>query len=55
MKLEGKYIDEILKEITSKKILKKEQELRNAIKTSLDPARCILIRTYLEIIDIDKI
>lgn len=26
-------------------------EIRNAIKTSLDPARCILIRTYLEIID----
>jgi transposase len=49
--LEGKKIDEVLKEITSKKILKKEQELRNAIKTSLDPARCILIRTYLEIID----
>jgi transposase len=49
--LEGKNIDEILKEITSKKILNKEQELRNAIKTSLDPARCILIRTYLEIID----
>jgi transposase len=49
--LEGKNIDEILKEITSKKILKKEQELRNAIATSLDPARCILIRTYLEIID----
>ena len=49
--LEGKNIDEILKEITSKKILKKEQELRNAIVTSLDPARCILIRTYLEIID----
>lgn len=49
--LEGKKIDEILKEITSKKILRKEQELRNAIKTSLDPARCILIRTYLEIID----
>lgn len=49
--LEGKNIDEILKEITSKKILKKEQELRNALKTSLDPARSILIRTYLEMID----
>jgi transposase len=49
--LEGKNIDEILREITSKKILKKEQELRSAIKTSLDPARCILIRMYLEMID----
>ena len=49
--LEGKNIDEILMEITSKKIIKKEQELRNAIASSLDPARCILIRTYLEIID----
>ncbi len=49
--LEGRNIDEILKEITSKKVLKKEQELRNAIKTGLDPARSILIRTYLEMID----
>jgi transposase len=48
--LEGKNIDKILKEITSKKILKKEQELRNAIQTSLDPSRSILIRTYLELI-----
>jgi transposase len=49
--LEGKNIDEILKTITSKKILKKEQELRDAIKNSLDPARILMIRTYLELIE----
>ncbi|MDP2845180.1 MAG: IS110 family transposase [Candidatus Methanoperedens sp.] len=48
--LEGKNIDEILKTITSKKILKKEQELRDAIKNGLDPARILMIRTYLELI-----
>jgi transposase len=49
--LEGKNIDEILKMITSKKILKKEQELRQAVTSSLDPARILLIRTYLELIE----
>ncbi len=34
--LEGKNIDEILKLITSKRILKKEQELRKAVTNSLD-------------------
>ncbi len=48
--LEGKNIDEILKTITSKKILKKEQELREAIKNGLDPARILMIRIYLELI-----
>ena len=48
--LEGKNIDEILKTITSKKILKKEPELREAIKNGLDPARILMIRTYLELI-----
>ena len=49
--LEGKNIDEILKLITSKKILQKEKEIREAVKNSLDPARILLIRTYLELIE----
>ena len=49
--LEGKNIDEILKMITSKAILKKEQELRQAVTISLDPARILLIRTYLNLIE----
>ncbi|NJD03647.1 MAG: IS110 family transposase [Ruminiclostridium sp.] len=49
--IEGKNIDEILKMITSKKILKKEKELRDALKNSLDPARILMIRTYLELIE----
>ncbi len=48
--LEGKNIDEIMKTITSKRILKKEQELRYTIRNSLDPARILMIRTYLELI-----
>lgn len=48
--IEGKNIDEILKMITSKRILKKEQELRQAVANTLDPARILLIRTYLELI-----
>lgn len=49
--LEGKNIDEILKMITSKRILTKEQEIRQAVTNSLDPARILLIRTYLELIE----
>jgi transposase len=49
--LEGKNIDEILKMITSKRILKKEQELRSAVRNSLDSARILMIRTYLELIE----
>ena len=49
--LEGKNIDKILNMITSKKILQKEQELRQAVTNSLDPARILMIRTYLELID----
>jgi transposase len=49
--LEGKNIDEILKMITSKRILKKEQEIRQAVTKSLDPARILLIRTYLDLIE----
>jgi transposase len=49
--IEGKNIDEILKMITSKRILKKKQELRQAVTSSLDQARILLIRTYLELIE----
>ena len=49
--LEGKNIDEILKMISSKRILTKEQEIRQAVTNSLDPARILLIRTYLELIE----
>lgn len=49
--LEGKSIDEILKGITSKKILEKEQMLREAIKNSLDPAKVFMIQTYLGLIE----
>ncbi len=37
--------------ITSKRILKKEQELRQAVINSLDPVRILMIRTYLELIE----
>ena len=58
--LKGKNIDEILKGITSKKILQKEQMLRDAIKNSLEPAKVFMIQTYLGLIkkiqdEIDKL
>jgi transposase len=46
--LERKTVDEILVWIKSKKIRKKDQELREAIKNSLDPAQILVIRYYLE-------
>ncbi len=49
--IEGKSLDEILKRITSKKILEKEQMLREAIKNSLDPAKVFMIQTYLGLIE----
>jgi transposase len=49
--LEGKNLDEILNGISSKKILKKEQELRDAVKTSLDPAKILMIRNCLELME----
>jgi transposase len=42
--LEGKTIDEILVGIKSKKIRKKDQELREAIKNSHDLAQILVIR-----------
>ena len=49
--LEGKGIDEILNGIKSKRVLKKEQDLRNAIKNSLDPAQILMIHNCLELIE----
>ena len=41
--LEGRSIDEILSGIKSKRVLKKERDLRDAIKNSLDPAQILMI------------
>ena len=49
--LEGKTIDEILVGIKSKKIRKKDQELREAIKNSLDPAQILFVRNCLELME----
>ena len=49
--LEGKNIDEILMGIKSKRVMKKEQELRDAIKNSLDPSKILLTRNFLELIE----
>ncbi len=49
--LEGKNIDEILIGLKSKKIKKKEQELREAIKNSLDPAQILYVRNCLELME----
>jgi len=46
--LEGKTLDEILIGTKSKTIRKKEKQLREAIKNSLDPAQILVIRYYLE-------
>jgi len=49
--LEGRSIDEILSGIKSKRVLKKERDLRDAIKNSLDPAQILMIRNCLELIE----
>jgi transposase len=49
--LEGRSIDEILAGIKSKKVTKKEQELREAIKNGLDPAKVLIIQNCLELIE----
>jgi transposase len=42
--LEGKNIDQILVGLKSKAIRKKEQQLRDAVKNSLDSAQILVIR-----------
>lgn len=49
--LEGKNIDEILQGIKSKKIRKKDQEIRETIKNSLDTAQILYIQNCLELIE----
>jgi hypothetical protein len=49
--LEGKTIDEILVGIKSKKRRKKDHDLREAIKNSLDPAQILVIRICLELME----
>ena len=49
--LEGKTIDEIISGIPSKRVRKKEAELREAIKNGIDPVQVFLIKTNLEVID----
>jgi transposase len=53
--LEGKSIDQIISGIPSKRIQKRADELREAIKNSIDPVQVFLIKINLEVIDnIDK-
>lgn len=49
--LEGKTIDEIISGIPSKKIRKKADELREAIKNGIDSVQVLLIKTNLDAID----
>ncbi len=49
--LESKSIDDILAGIKSKRIRNKEQELREAIKNSLDPAKILIIQNCLELME----
>ena len=49
--LEGKNVEEILDGIKLKVIRKKEAELREAIKNSLDPAQILVIRINLELME----
>ena len=49
--LEGKTIDQILSGIPSKRVRKKENELREAIKNGIDPVQVFLIKANLDVID----
>ena len=49
--LEGKTIDQIISGIPSKRILKKEDELREAIRNGIDPVQVFLIKANLDVID----
>ena len=49
--LEGKTIDQIVSGIPSKKVRKKADELREAIRNGLDPVQVFLIKTNLDAID----
>ena len=49
--LEGKTIDQIISGIPSKRVRKKADELREAIRNGIDPVQVFLIKTDLEVID----
>jgi len=49
--LEGKTIDQILSGIPSKRVSKKADKLKEAIKNSIDPNIVFLIKANLEVID----
>jgi transposase len=44
---EGKTIDQIISGIPSKRIRKKEDELKDAIKNGIDPVQVFLIKAIL--------
>ncbi|MCX6675272.1 MAG: transposase [Methanothrix sp.] len=48
--LEGKTIDQIISGIPSKRVRKKADELREAIRNGIDPVQVFLIKTDLEVI-----
>jgi transposase len=49
--LEGKTIDQIISGIPSKRVQKKADKLREAIRNSIDPVQVFLIKTNLDVID----
>lgn len=49
--LEGKTIDQIISGIPSKRVRENADELRGAIRNSIDPVQVFLIKTDLEVID----
>ena len=49
--LEGKTIDQIISGIPSKRVRKKADELRKAIRNGLDPVQILLIKANLDAID----
>jgi transposase len=49
--LEGKTIDQIISGIPSKRVRKKADELRKAIRNAIDPVQVLLIKTNLDAID----
>ena len=49
--LDGKTIEQIISKIPSKRVKKKADELRKAIRNGLDPVQILLIKTNLDAID----
>ncbi len=49
--LEGKTIEQIISGIPSKRVRKKADELRKAIRNAIDPVQVLLIKTNLDAVD----